>query len=223
MLFVCLCTIKAQDIITLQNGDEIKAKITKVSEKEIEYKKWDNPDGPIFTKEITSIFMIKYANGEKEVFANNKTTKTHTPKPSEAMRRSGNVLMIDQHVLTEDELKNIFDDKDIDIFFRAQTGIGNGRAFAFLGWVSTAICIGCAIKSADNPNYYSHVLGFGIAADILLPVGYIVSGINKGRISRLADKYNNGETNTFSLSLQPSLLRTHDNNVAPGLGLAISL
>ncbi len=61
-------TIYAQDVIIKPNGDEIKAKVTKVNSNEIEYKKWTNQDGPLYTIDTRDVFMIKYTNGEKDVF-----------------------------------------------------------------------------------------------------------------------------------------------------------
>lgn len=58
----------AQDIIICRNGDEISSKVLKISKTEIEYKKWTNQDGPTYTLEKAEVFMIKYQNGEKDVF-----------------------------------------------------------------------------------------------------------------------------------------------------------
>ena len=67
-----LCGITAnlfsQDVIILSNGNEIEAKIVKVGSSEIEYKKWSNQDGPTYTEQTNNIFMIKYQNGEKDIF-----------------------------------------------------------------------------------------------------------------------------------------------------------
>ena len=66
----------AQDNIVLKNGDEIVAKIFEVGESNIKYKKFNNQDGPIYTKSKDEIFYIKYSNGDKEMFANNVNTKS---------------------------------------------------------------------------------------------------------------------------------------------------
>lgn len=60
----------ASDVITLQNGEEIQAKVVEVSADEIKYKKASNPDGPTFVAKKSEIFMLKYENGEKEVYKN---------------------------------------------------------------------------------------------------------------------------------------------------------
>ncbi|MDE5730725.1 MAG: hypothetical protein K2H81_04275 [Alistipes sp.] len=68
-LFVCCNSVSAQDIIVRKDTDEIPAKVLKVGSGEIEYKKWDNPDGPVYTLPAQEVFCIKYQNGSKEVIA----------------------------------------------------------------------------------------------------------------------------------------------------------
>jgi formylglycine-generating enzyme required for sulfatase activity len=60
----------AQDVITLNNGDEIEALVQKINKVDVEYKKWDFQDGPTFTVRKSEIFRIKYQNGTKDVFSN---------------------------------------------------------------------------------------------------------------------------------------------------------
>jgi hypothetical protein len=76
----------AQDVITLKNGTDIDALVQKIGEVEIEYKKFDNPNGPNYTLRKSEIFMIKYANGSKDVFAVSVVEKnTQTDKKNENM------------------------------------------------------------------------------------------------------------------------------------------
>ena len=74
-LFFC-CLGIAQDNIILQSGDELEVKITEVSEQTIKYKKLNFLEGPNFTINTTDIFMIKYSNGEKQMFKNIKTEES---------------------------------------------------------------------------------------------------------------------------------------------------
>ena len=60
--------IKAQDLIILRNGDEVQSKVLEISTLEIKYKRFDNPEGPIYTIEKSEVFLIKYQNGTKDVF-----------------------------------------------------------------------------------------------------------------------------------------------------------
>jgi hypothetical protein len=57
-----------QDLILKTNGDEIKSKVIEVTQDVIKYKKYENLDGPVYSLSKTSIFMIKYENGSKDVF-----------------------------------------------------------------------------------------------------------------------------------------------------------
>lgn len=58
----------AQDIITKQNGEEIKAKILEISPSEIKYKRFDYQQGPTIILPVSEVFMVKYPNGEKQLF-----------------------------------------------------------------------------------------------------------------------------------------------------------
>lgn len=56
------------DQITLKNGDEVSAKVLEITPTEIKYQKCGVTDGPLYIVKKTDVFMIKYANGSKEVF-----------------------------------------------------------------------------------------------------------------------------------------------------------
>jgi len=60
----------SQDIIYKKDGSKEEAKITLVGEKEIQYKKFSNPDGPVYTINKSQIVMITYENGEYEMIIN---------------------------------------------------------------------------------------------------------------------------------------------------------
>lgn len=70
LLFFVLCPVFAfgQDLIVKKNGDVIQSKVLKVGTAEVEYKKWNNQNGPIYSIEVNNILSINYENGEKETF-----------------------------------------------------------------------------------------------------------------------------------------------------------
>jgi hypothetical protein len=68
-----VCVISAQDIITDKNGEDIMAKVIEVTQTEIKYKKYDNKDGPLCTIPKSDVLIIKYENGTKDVFIQDKT------------------------------------------------------------------------------------------------------------------------------------------------------
>jgi hypothetical protein len=60
----------AQDIIYKKDGTKEEAKITMVGDKEIQYKKFTNQDGPVYSINKKDILMITYQNGEYEIIQN---------------------------------------------------------------------------------------------------------------------------------------------------------
>lgn len=68
----------AQDIIFLKNGEEIKSKVKEVKEQEISYLKFENLDGPVYTIAKSTVLMIKYENGQKDIFSNDKPVANET-------------------------------------------------------------------------------------------------------------------------------------------------
>ena len=62
-------TVCAHDIIQKKDATEIQAKVLKITDTEIEYQRWDNPDGPIYTIPAEDVFTITYQNGSKEVIS----------------------------------------------------------------------------------------------------------------------------------------------------------
>ncbi|MCW3078199.1 MAG: hypothetical protein JWO32_2808 [Bacteroidetes bacterium] len=59
------------DIIILRNGEEIFVKALEISQQTIKYKRCNNLEGPLVIVKTENVFMIKYANGFKEVFKEN--------------------------------------------------------------------------------------------------------------------------------------------------------
>ena len=67
-----ILSARSQDIIVFNDANEIEVKVTDITDKTISYVKWNNPDGPKYMVNKSDVFYVKYSNGEKEVFKNNK-------------------------------------------------------------------------------------------------------------------------------------------------------
>jgi hypothetical protein len=82
-LFICSASfLFAQDMIVLKNGDEIKAKVLEITPTTIEYKKFDDPNGPTISIPKTEVRMVKYENGTKDLLEGKSSS-------SKRKRRSG--------------------------------------------------------------------------------------------------------------------------------------
>lgn len=99
-LLLSTVTVYAQDVLTKKNGDEIEVKVIKISTNEIEYKKWSNQDGPSYTLLKNEVFMIKYNNGEKEVFNENSSSLQNQPTnnaPIKVVPSNDNASLIEKY------------------------------------------------------------------------------------------------------------------------------
>lgn len=68
------------DIIVCKNGDEIEAKILEIGIKEIKYKRCDNQEGPTISILNSSVLMIKYPNGTKDIIKSSRNNEDEEPK-----------------------------------------------------------------------------------------------------------------------------------------------
>ena len=65
---ICFFASFAEDVISLQNGDIVKAIISEITPNEIKYKKASNPKGPTYTIDKKSVTSILFQNGEIKRF-----------------------------------------------------------------------------------------------------------------------------------------------------------
>ena len=59
---------RAQDTLFTKHGEAIVAKVLKITPTEIEYRRFDNPDGPLIVALKSEVVAIRYANGTREAF-----------------------------------------------------------------------------------------------------------------------------------------------------------
>jgi hypothetical protein len=88
LIILCLPIIGlGQDNIILKDGEEISSKILRINEENIEYKKSSNLQGPTYTLDKTDVFMIKYENGEKEVFSEKESYDKNSSKHDDLLSK----------------------------------------------------------------------------------------------------------------------------------------
>ena len=75
--------ISGQDVITKRDGTELQTKVVEIGVNEIKYKNFDNLDGPDYVCLKSDVFMIKFENGNKEVFGNTAPAQTTNITTSE--------------------------------------------------------------------------------------------------------------------------------------------
>ena len=238
MLVVCFVAA-AQDVIFLTNGDEIEAKVLKVTETELEYKRYDNIDGPSYTKSLTNVFMVKYENGVKDVFTTPESVMRQQPKEIVpemgehsplTLSRSGAYIVSNTGALKNDDLKRLLGSEAWDDYLSARKGYDTGNTMAAFGMVSGVVGLmsffgayASALDGDGNITGALTVIGSIaiISHSILTPVGYVRRGIAAGQISRIAEGYNSYNKGlSMELGVSPLLLAAGDG-VAPGVGVLV--
>jgi hypothetical protein len=77
----CLVSVRAiaQDILTKTSGEDLAVKVLEVGTEEIKYKRFDNPDGPVYTIRKTEVMMLRYENGVAEIISNERISEAEKP------------------------------------------------------------------------------------------------------------------------------------------------
>lgn len=146
------------------------------------------------------------------------------------MIRVGRNLVLNHVILSDDEVRSLFDENKYNTYVSARTQKNVGEFFAgvFIGsLVWDIIGITNILLSTDiyELKLWANYTYIGaLISDISCPLWLVFSGIGKGRLNWLADEYNK-QHQGYSLNLSPSLIRCNtpqlQNNY--GLGLTLSL
>jgi hypothetical protein len=77
-LLAGICSVAAQDLIILRDGDIIEAKVMELSPAEIKYKRFDHLDGPTVVIPANNVLSIRYENGRVEIINADPTNVSKT-------------------------------------------------------------------------------------------------------------------------------------------------
>lgn len=84
--FLFMAISISQDVITTQDGEEIECKVLEIDLPKVKYRLKTQPNGPIRNIEVVNIFMIKYADGSKELFKDIKEKQGKNKQASTSVR-----------------------------------------------------------------------------------------------------------------------------------------
>ncbi|MBC8308405.1 MAG: hypothetical protein H8E55_73205, partial [Pelagibacterales bacterium] len=167
-------------------GDEINAKISEVGESYIKYRKFNNQDGPIYTKSKDEIFYIKYSNGEKEMFSKNVNNKSSNNIVDKGVLISGRSIFNYTNTFEDDlvSTSNLELTASAGGFLTRNFVLGGSLSYQSTstgGSSNDAIAIGPFIRGYVN-DFYSQV-GYAFSEDLNVfsaGVGYQVF-LNKSK------------------------------------------
>ena len=225
----------AQDTIVMRNGKELVVKVEKITSSELEYRNWGNTNGPLRSQNIADIFMVKYSDGNHEVFSEATQTKANASSNASPYQtqvglrplvRSGSSLVYrgTSTPLFDRDLQTILSPELYDKFESANRLIKTGTPFSAIGYTGLILGaiwypIGLYVDDMEALLVVSmYCLG---AASLFIPIGEIISGIGKGKLSRVAEAYNaEHDLASLRLGVTPALMRTADGI---GAGLSFSM
>jgi hypothetical protein len=73
-LFMGICSVTAQDLIILKDGNMIEAKVTGISSSKVEYRHFEHLAGPTTVLPVADVLSIRYENGTYEIINPDKIT-----------------------------------------------------------------------------------------------------------------------------------------------------
>lgn len=188
----------SQDIIFLQNGEGIQAKVTEVLENKIKYKRYTALDGPTYYLDKAKIFMIKYENGEKDVFGNKERIAIYRDKePLKKLfiAKQGLIFaknyFVDKEEITRKEYKNILKDNNPKAYQAFKTGRATliaGQAILYPSALILSLDLTTRYFS-DTPVESNQII---IGAATMTGVGIALLVISEIKTRKSMEIYNTG-------------------------------
>jgi hypothetical protein len=207
-------TTVAQDVITKRDGSEIKATVIKVSRDEVEYKKFNSPSGPTYSMPKSEIFMIKYADGTKDVFQETAAPQQSYGQPNQGYNPNFNPKSPGLAWFLS------FLVPGVGQFYNGQPG--KGVRFLVINVASAGLGYAFATEAVDEDMLlaaglcYIAYFGNWIWAQIDAPV-------SAGRLNRQNGYFSWQVGEKSVLSLQPDVKLNHLGNFQPTPSYGMSL
>lgn len=215
-----------QDVIVLKDGSSIESKVLKVDDSNVEYRLWNDNDGPVRTVSFGLVTSIKYESGRHDVF------------PS-AIYIDGDDLhdVSTEKQLSDDYLKLILTPEEFRTFKLASSQFNDARRSRVIGkWhiIPGAVILGlgslvAVLSESDNKDIQRQTMATGIAVAVggsaLLTIGiFRVAGKKKkmdeaeATMRNIANQYNK-RNSAEAVSYSPTLFLGTTNN---GFGLVFN-
>jgi hypothetical protein len=225
-------SLRAQDIITLRSGEDVKSKIEEVGTNEVKYKKYENLSGPTYTMSKSDIFMIKYENGTKDIFGGSTPAAA---QPQQDNNNNNNNRNNDNNARKPRE-ENRYVQSDYDKYMKlyhkklvsgiVETSLG----VVFIGMGSGLLVYGYNLYQIDVANgYNTYAFGGGYTnAYAVIAVGAIFTAaaipmliIGPISLGRAFHYHGLAKKSQASMSFDPVLTPIPGGNFASGMGIKV--
>jgi len=217
ILLVATGQIMAQDLITLKDGTDIKAKILEITPTELKYKKYNNQEGPTITILKSQVLIVRYENGENEVFNN-------TPRNTDNSVANNNFYLHDN--MKYSEYKNLYDVTNYTrqigdpynpsgcgwaSFFIPGLGQGIADEWGRAAWICI-VNVGLGVVSTRatyNYIYYEDEVGLFLISSFGRLVFDIWSIIDAAKVAKIKNMHirdlRSRQTSSLNVSMTPYL------------------
>ena len=213
------------DVIVLKDGTRIDVVLIEVTDKQVKYRKANNPEGPLFVKEIANISSIIYANGEREDFphATQKAeekilkqeettpTTTNANKGGRIYRDNGHYLYNETYISSK-EVARILQREDAAAYKKWKKADGMLIGGAVCIGIGGGLVIGGIFPAISGQ--YSPALGLELSALVPLGIGLGLTLGASGHYNKAIDIYNS--------KFDQAAVQLRWGVSANGLGLAIA-
>ena len=133
----------AQDVIVKKDNSEIQALVLRISDEDIEYKKWSNQNGPTYSIAVTNVASIRYANGDVDQFDGATAPKSEQVSPQNGSNVDiANAIISSEIAQQKAKFRRV---TTIGGFVSAAGGIGTGIAVISSGastWAGVGAMLG---------------------------------------------------------------------------------
>lgn len=198
MLFVSHSLV-AQDIIVKNDRTEIKSRVLEITESQVKYKKWQFQDGPLYNLPKSEIFMIMYANGQRELIKQSTAVSSAviptSPKEQTTERQQEVTLATPlagpTRPSTEIEIDTVIDYKNIKVKYKPTRILLNFKTPVDFGF-------------DQEVRIIKNVLNLGFAYHVIFPtdlateqkMGFLYGSVYFP-INRLSGNYKNQDKGLF--------------------------
>lgn len=185
----------SQDIILLKNGEEIKAFVNEVAVDLIKYKKLENPDGPIYSIEKSSVVMITYMNGSQDIFSEQaknifQDKKQQEKEPNSVLIvKKGSVRQNNIYLNKNDVRTLMANNSDaLELYNSGKKLLVLGEIFSYSG---LCVIFGAAIveKKGNFEENSANMVGI-IGGVISLASSMAVTFTGRSKIKKAVSRYN---------------------------------
>ncbi len=211
-------SLDAQDLITKKDGTDISAKILEVNTNEIKYKRYSNLEGPTYTILKSDILIVRYENGENELFNESKQQSSYRANTTQTIVEG----------MKYREYKDFYDAKFYvhqpgDPYSRGWAGVASffipglgecidgewGRGLAFFGANLGLGLLGLSQRTAyvDSYGYTTYQyngLYWGIlAARIALNIWSICDAVHVAKVKNMYYQDLRGQRASLDFNIEP--------------------